>query len=641
MSKARKTAAPTAPSLVDGAGNAIALGAEIGRGGEGAVFATADEGVVAKLYADPGKARADKLAAMLPMAPRMEAFAAWPRDVLKDAATGRVVGFTMRRASGRNDIHDLFNVKSRRTHFPKADWRFLVHVAANVCRTFGAVHAAGCVVGDVNQGGIRVAEDGTVTLIDCDSVQVSDQNKTFRCEVGVDTHTPPELQGVAFSAVDRTRDHDGFGLAVILFQTLFLGRHPFIGVFSGRGDMDPARAVREHRYAFGTDAARFQMRPPPGSVSPTVAGPEIAALFERAFAPDAARTGRPTAREWLDALVRLEASLARCKADEAHWHAEGQECPWCRLERGSGVQLFPVVVRRLANSLFDMAGFRKALADIPHPGPLPDVEVPRPLPAKRAGLKRKAIHAGTVAVCLALAIAAYGSWSGSLLTLAIVAYPLLRLLARRRPAVRASAGDVKRAERAYTEALEEWKRRAGATGFEERIVMLRAKCREWEALPTEHAQRMRRLTSNLEVDQRARFLDRFAIADAKIEGIGPIRVQSLESFGISTAADIEEDAVTNVPGFGPKRYEQLAAWRKSLERGFTYDPKRGPDPADIARVEAETLQRRRAVEHELATGLAELKAFTRRIEAARRDLLPELQARAVAYLQAEADHEAV
>jgi DNA-binding helix-hairpin-helix protein with protein kinase domain len=138
MSKARKASAKAAPRLVDGAGLPVTLGPEIGRGGEGAVHATEDEEGVAKVYADAGKARPDKLAAMIPMAPRMDAFAAWPRDVLRDEATGRVVGFTMRRATGRHDIHDLYNVKSRRNNFPKADWRFLVHVGTNLCRAFCA-----------------------------------------------------------------------------------------------------------------------------------------------------------------------------------------------------------------------------------------------------------------------------------------------------------------------------------------------------------------------------------------------------------------------------------------------------------------------------------------------------------------------
>ncbi len=42
----------------------------------------------------------------------------------------------------------------------------------------------------------------------------------------------------------------GFGLAVLLFQLLFLGRHPFSGVFGGRGEMTVVRAVSECRFAY-------------------------------------------------------------------------------------------------------------------------------------------------------------------------------------------------------------------------------------------------------------------------------------------------------------------------------------------------------------------------------------------------------
>ena len=62
---------------------------------------------------------------------------------------------------------------------------------------------------------VLVAPDATVKLIDCDSFQITAQGKRYLCEVGVETFTPPELQGKNLRQIMRTANHDGFGLAVM------------------------------------------------------------------------------------------------------------------------------------------------------------------------------------------------------------------------------------------------------------------------------------------------------------------------------------------------------------------------------------------------------------------------------------------
>jgi len=63
----------------------------------------------------------------------------------------------MPRITGCKDIHKLYSPKSRKSEFPAADFRFLLHVAANIARSFATVHQAHCVIGDVNHGSITVA----------------------------------------------------------------------------------------------------------------------------------------------------------------------------------------------------------------------------------------------------------------------------------------------------------------------------------------------------------------------------------------------------------------------------------------------------------------------------------------------------
>ena len=54
--------------------------------------------------------------------------------------------------------------------------------------------------------------------------------------MGKPEFTPPELQGVRFADVDRGPEHDRFGMAVLIYQLLMEGTHPFAGVFQGRGE---------------------------------------------------------------------------------------------------------------------------------------------------------------------------------------------------------------------------------------------------------------------------------------------------------------------------------------------------------------------------------------------------------------------
>ena len=84
-------------------------------------------------------------------------------------------------------------------------------------------------IGDINQSSILVSNGATVALIDSDSFQVTDGSETFLCRVGVPEYTPPELQGAQLSKVERTPNHDAFGLAIVVFSAPLHGSSPLRG----------------------------------------------------------------------------------------------------------------------------------------------------------------------------------------------------------------------------------------------------------------------------------------------------------------------------------------------------------------------------------------------------------------------------
>src|SRR5262249_60225971 len=133
-------------------------------------------------------------------------------------------------------------------------------VRGNTAGCVAAIHYNCFVIGDLTPKNILVTRKATVYLLDVDSFQVSVEGKTYRCDGGFPEYTPPELQGVAFRKVDRAQEHDGFGLAIVIFQLLFMGRHPFSGNFLGAGEMTLERAIREFRFAYGADAEVRKMR---------------------------------------------------------------------------------------------------------------------------------------------------------------------------------------------------------------------------------------------------------------------------------------------------------------------------------------------------------------------------------------------
>ena len=62
-------------------------------------------------------------------------------------------------------------------------------------------------------------------------------------------------------------DHDRFGLAVLIFHLLMMGRHPFSGVYLDKGDMPLEKAIREGRFAPRASNSRGEAPGPAVAIS--------------------------------------------------------------------------------------------------------------------------------------------------------------------------------------------------------------------------------------------------------------------------------------------------------------------------------------------------------------------------------------
>ncbi len=618
------------PRLISGADHPVELGKELGRGGEGAVYEIVGRpGFVAKRYHQPVDAdKALKLQGMARQAhPSLLAIAAWPVDVLRSGPHGSIQGFIMPRVSGYQEIHSLYGPSHRKRAFPQADWSFLVHAARNLASAFETIHARGHVIGDVNPGNVVVSAQALVKLIDCDSFQITVGERLFLCEVGVPQFTAPELQERPFRGLRRSPDHDAFGLALLCFHLLFMGRHPFAGRYRGKGDMPIERAIRDYRFAFGQHAAAQWMEPPPHTLPFSALPRPVADLFERAFVPLMPGQRRPTPREWLPALERLNRELRSCGRNAMHKYPGSlSACPWCALEQASGTAFF--VASRLAvvspvasHPDFDVERVWGRIVAVTPPGveamPRPEAPAPvtpTPLPevlqhAQRDNAIKAAALIAVVLVVFAMQPGLFWLW----LLLAATGWSLLRNPAVRREYQRRRLA-LFAARRELVRLQGEWREHASGQPFLNRLRVLQTLRDHYQNLAADLQRDVQRLDADQRRMQLQTFLEGFFIDAAQLPEIRVTDRMALESYGIETAADVTPDALRTVPGFGQRlgrqRTAALLAWRQTLEQQFRYDPRQGVDPAAIADVRQRYAQQRVHLEQELMAGgdeLAKLK----------------------------------
>jgi TonB family protein len=398
---------------------------ELGAGGEARVFALpGDAERVVKVYRQPTPERARKIARMIAAPPLLgpdpqgAVRLAWPQEGVVDEE-GRPVGFLMPRAEGPR-VFEFYNPVTRRARAPLFHYTLLHRTAANLASAFAVLHERGYVVGDVNESNILVSPEGAVTLVDTDGFQVPDPAfGVYRSRVGRPEFTPPELQGMAFGAVDRTAAHDDFGLGVLLFLLLMEGTHPFAVRVAG-GDQEPApleERIRAGMFPYaGSRAPRLGCMPPRLALPFDVLHPAVRELFVRCFVDGHLDpSARPAPGAWRAALLEAEGELRRCDVNPQHrFGAHLGECPWCeraRLLRGRDP--FPATAD--AAQRIGKARPRPA----PAPTPAPAAPVPPTLRPRRPAVSAQPLPVRAVAAVRA-SVADPAVWVFPLLLLTLL-----------------------------------------------------------------------------------------------------------------------------------------------------------------------------------------------------------------------------
>jgi len=635
-------------SWLDESGNLIRLGARLTTpGGEGVIYELAnDPSKVAKIYHQaPPAQKVTKLKHLRSLASKnLLEIAAWPTSLLFDVNHRQVArGFIMPLVKGK-EIHRLYGPHDRYVEFPSAAWDFLIHVAKNSAAAFETLHEHGVVMADVNEKNLLVTSSGYVRLIDCDSYQFSHSSGVFHCDVGVPLWTPPELQGRDFRGLVRTKNHDRFGLAVLMFQLLFMGRHPFAGVPDRPEQFEIEKAIGQFLFAFTPKTRPLGIRPPPHALPLSVLPNNLVQLFERAFLRGSERdSGRPSGRDWFQALDFLSKNLRGCSRDPGHkYPSHLAKCPWCEIYDAGGPNFFISVVVHVAPQFAaaNVGAYWTAIQQVSL-RPLVTRELAAfgqpqatatPLPSGMSKTRLQ-FYVGWLIIAASVPLfwvvgcfAAIGIFIGwGLVAEGSRSSEYSSEVSRRRQAVEQVKAEIQKSLTDAKKIVTDYQQQFGKKKAE-----LQAAYNRYLRLDQEKREQLQKLEAKKRELQLNEFLDKILIRDYDIPEIKAKRKQALQAYGVESAFDVSYSM--SVPGFGPHLISVLLNWRRQCEGRFRFNPA-GPLPQrELHELNLRMTDLRRSLEIELRSGPQSLNEIS--VTAERK--LRECEARTASLIQKQA-----
>ena len=295
------------PGNVSAEPSPLRTGNEIGAGGEGTVYEDEDDPRMAIKVLHPDRAtpeHAEKLLAMRDNPPPNPQTLGWPNLVQAEIGK-KELRYRMPRAPGGSVRMYRFTSANERRQLPphQQEYEHRTKLGVKIAEAFRQLHTIHVRIGDVNPLNILVSHDSSVMLIDCDSFQIPHPSggQPYPCVVGSPEYTAPEIDD--FRRQFRSQDSDNFALAVLLYQLLGDGSHPYQGIDERSDDsVSGIRArIKEHRFAHQPGNNRWH--PTKGQLLSWKAMPTpVRDAFQAAFSADASEIGRPAADAWVSIL---------------------------------------------------------------------------------------------------------------------------------------------------------------------------------------------------------------------------------------------------------------------------------------------------------------------------------------------------
>jgi len=336
--------APGSKVCIDGpVKSSITLGKLLKSGGAGSVFLIREMPTqVAKIYhRDLSLAVYErKLKAMLLLTPNLPEIneagnrfvqIAWPQAILRDDR-GHFVGFTMPLLDikATSELEYILQERQARAEGLPTGLGTKITLAANLSAVIAELHRQHHYVVDMKPVNLRFYRQSLyMAMLDCDGFSIQGQGERFEAPQFTPDYLAPEFQVKGIDTAGEEQQ-DRFALAVVIFQLLNFGIHPFTGKpTSDQVPTDIPGRIAARCYAYG-------LRPHKAITPSMVSGHEaingkLRHLFDRAF--ESTGLTRPSADEWASALKhfaqKATGSLVVCKANREHQHFVESHCAAC------------------------------------------------------------------------------------------------------------------------------------------------------------------------------------------------------------------------------------------------------------------------------------------------------------------------
>jgi serine/threonine protein kinase len=231
-------------------GREISLVEELGKGGEGSVFAV-DTKSVAKIY-NTKSLTTDKQAKILSMIDKRIKVTGIcvPTEAIYNE-NKKFIGYLMPKADVEKGFEMqtcVFNPELLKKKFPQWTRINLVNLSLSILNKIKVLHDKNIIIGDINPFNILIKDDNTIFFVDTDSYLVDN----YVCPVGTVHFTAPEIQNIEnFSKLIRTKEHEYFAVASLLFMIFHPGKSPY--AFQGGGNIKDNIVGMNFSYPLGDE----------------------------------------------------------------------------------------------------------------------------------------------------------------------------------------------------------------------------------------------------------------------------------------------------------------------------------------------------------------------------------------------------
>lgn len=333
--------------VVDVRCNVYELEKELGRGGQGAVFAVKNGNLAVKILFDRSPVRRTYLRQQLTQVRMLfdieELAIASPLEMLNPPH----LGYVMELLTDMVPISKLINVPKNincltEWYLEGGGLRRRLLLLARCAETLAQLHSKGLVYTDPSPNNIFVStdinNDDIIRFIDADNLQYASSSSS------INVYTPgfgaPELVTEKSGANTLT---DAHAFAVIAFKTLSLV-HPLMGDMVNDGEPELETQALEGKLPWIDDPDDIQNTTNQGFPRDVVLSPNLKTLCQSCFGIGLQEPRkRPGIAQWAEKLYSAANFTIRCLECNSTYYANQKNCPWCHHPRPTFV---PVRIQR-------------------------------------------------------------------------------------------------------------------------------------------------------------------------------------------------------------------------------------------------------------------------------------------------------